>query len=120
MSSLPFLAPVIWKKAKTYRSKTSSAGYGSSGGDRSRRSHRSRGFKDGEIYKLSEIGADKMVPTTASKTGTQRSGSEDNILEANVVRSDGGQTIMKSVTYTVQVDEDVQSKDGSVPEYHAS
>ncbi|CCF46582.1 ATP synthase F0 [Colletotrichum higginsianum] len=91
VSSLPFLAPVFMKKAKNYRSKYS-------GGSSHGRSH----LKGAERYKLSEINHDKSVFASAnhSKAGN---GSEENILPGN---------IMKSVTYSVQVDDGAEAKSG--------
>lgn len=111
VSSLPFLAPVFWKKAKGYRSKMSggSNGYGSSNGRT-----RSRAFKNGDVYKLSEVGHDKGAFATSSTT---KSGSEENILQGNGQK---GHTILKSVTYTVQVDEESGEKRKSPDEgFHA-
>lgn len=87
VSSLPFLAPVCMRKAKNYRSKYS-GGYGSSGNNGN-----GRGVRHGEHYKLSDISNDKSVFASGNK-----SVSEENILQ------DGA--IMKSVTYTVHVDDE--------------
>ncbi|POR39180.1 Uncharacterized protein TPAR_00619 [Tolypocladium paradoxum] len=87
VSSLPFLAPVFMKKARDYRTKRTGDGYGSSHGV-----SRSRGLKNGDHYQLSDVGNDKSAFASA------KSGSEENILQDNA--------ILKSVTYTVQVDED--------------
>lgn len=76
------------KKARDYRTKHSGNGYGSSHG-----MSRSRGLKNGDHYKLSDVSQDKSVFVSANT-----SGSEENILQNNA--------ILKSVTYTVQVDED--------------
>ncbi|WYZ44686.1 hypothetical protein EsH8_VIII_000002 [Colletotrichum jinshuiense] len=91
VSSPPFLAPVFMKKAKNYRSKFS-------GGSSHGRSH----LKGPERYKLSEMNHDKSVLASAnhSKAGD---GSEENILPGN---------IMKSVTYSVQVDDGAEGKSG--------
>ncbi|KND90633.1 hypothetical protein TOPH_04733 [Tolypocladium ophioglossoides CBS 100239] len=87
VSSLPFLAPVCMRKARDYHTKHSGNGYGSSHGMSG-----GRGLKTGEHYKLSDVSNDKSAFVSANK-----SGSEENILQNN--------TILKSVTYTVQVDE---------------
>ncbi|KAM0322027.1 hypothetical protein ACHAQA_009770 [Verticillium albo-atrum] len=87
VSSLPFLAPVFVKKARGYRSKPSS-GYGHSG------SH-VLGGKSGDRYKLSDVGRDK----SAFVSSNDRSNSEENILSTYPEHS-----IIKSMTYTVQVD----------------
>lgn len=87
VSSLPFLAPVFMKKARDYRCKRS-AGYGSS--------HRmSRARRSADRYKLSDMSADKGAFAPAGG----KSASEENILQA-----DG--TIVRSVTYSVRVDDD--------------
>ncbi|KAI3542611.1 [Colletotrichum costaricense] len=91
VSSLPFLAPVCMKKAKNYRSKYS-------GGSSHGRSH----LKGAERYKLSEMNHDKSVFASANHSKGDN-GSEENILPGN---------IMKSVTYSVQVDDRVDSKPG--------
>ncbi|KAI8270039.1 Satratoxin biosynthesis SC1 cluster protein 4 [Colletotrichum sp. SAR11_239] len=89
VSSLPFLAPVCMKKAKDYRSKYS-------GGS----SHGRSGMKHAERYKLSDMNHDKSVFASANHSKGDN-GSEENILPGN---------IMKSVTYSVQVDDRVQGK----------
>ena len=86
VSSLPFLAPVCMKKARDYRSKYSGKAYGSGA------SH-SRGLKNSDHYQLSDVSHDK-----SAFVSTNKSGSEENILQNNA--------IMKSVTYTVHVDDD--------------
>lgn len=93
VSSLPFLAPVFVRKAKEYRSKTSSG----SGGN--------RGFKNGDHYKLKEITHDKGIFPSNS---TNQSGSQENILGNSTLAHQ--QSIVKSVTYTIQVDEDIDGK----------
>ncbi|GKT66888.1 integral membrane protein [Colletotrichum tofieldiae] len=95
VSSLPFLAPVCMKKAKNYRSKYS-------GGSSHGRSH----LKGGERYKLSEINHDKSVFASANHSKGDN-GSEENILPGN---------IMKSVTYSVQVDDRAEAKSGKSTE----
>lgn len=77
------------KKAKDYRSKYS-------GGSNSGQA-RSRGLRNGEHYKLSDVSHDKSAFASANK-----SGSEENILENGA--------IMKSVTYTVQIDDEPKSR----------
>ncbi|KAM0265651.1 hypothetical protein ACHAQJ_000085 [Trichoderma viride] len=87
VSSLPFLAPVFMRKAKEYRTKNS-YNNGSS-------HQNSRGGPKGEHFKLSDVSHshnDKSVLTGG------KSSSEENILQ--------GAGIMKSITYTVRVDED--------------
>lgn len=95
VSSLPFLTPVCVKKARVYRSRRSGNKYGSSRG-----ASRSRGLKDGDHYQLSDVSTDKGAFATADK-----SASEENILQS-------GNTIMKSVTYSVQVDDGSYAKTG--------
>ncbi|GJN71935.1 hypothetical protein PLICBS_006006 [Purpureocillium lilacinum] len=92
VSSLPFLAPVFMKKAREYRSKHSGQGYGSS-----HRMSRSRGHKNGDHYQLSDVSNDKSVFAS-----TNKSGSEENILQQGA--------IVKSVTYSVQVDEEADGQ----------
>lgn len=77
------------KKAKDYRSKYS-------GGS----SHGRSGMKHAERYKLSDMNHDKSVFASANHSKGDN-GSEENILPGN---------IMKSVTYSVQVDDRVQGK----------
>lgn len=97
VSSLPFLAPIFIKKAKDYRSKPSSgSGYGRS---------RSRHLKGSEAYKLSERGGNNRG-AFVSADHKSATGSEENILQSN-------NAILKSVTYTVQVDEEPASEAGS-------
>ncbi|GKT46113.1 satratoxin biosynthesis SC1 cluster protein 4 [Colletotrichum spaethianum] len=91
VSSLPFLAPVCMKKAKNYRSKYS-------GGSSHGRSH----LKGSERYKLSEINHDKSVFASANHSKGDN-GSEENILPGNII---------KSVTYSVQVDDKVEATTG--------
>lgn len=92
VSSLPFLAPVFMKKAREYRSKHSAQGYGSSHG-----MSRSRGRKNGDRYQLSDVSNDK-----SAFASTTKSGSEENILQNGA--------IVKSVTYSVQVDEEADGQ----------
>lgn len=88
VSSLPFLAPVCLRKAKDYRSKHSKYAYGSNNNSKN------RGMKN-EAYKLSDRSQDKSAFASAN----HGSGSEENILGKN-------NAIMKSVTYSVRVDDD--------------
>jgi hypothetical protein len=88
VSSLPFLAPVFLRRAKEYRSKASN-GYGSSG-ERSRRI----GIKGSEVYKLGSVSRD-------AEFASGNSGSDENILMQKPEHS-----IVKSVTYTVQVEDE--------------
>lgn len=90
VSSLPFLAPVFLRKAKEYRSKQSSS---------DNKSGRLGASK--ERYKLSKIGQGEGVFASASGQST----SEENILKDSLEHS-----IMKSVTYSVRVDD--QSVEG--------
>lgn len=98
VSSLPFLAPVCMRKAKGYRSKQSGS-YGQSN------SH-AFGGKTGDRYKLSA-----MNHKTDNFSSNDRGNSEENILAPN--------SIIKSVTYTVQVDDDAASansrKNAAIP-----
>lgn len=96
VSSLPFLAPVCMKKARDYRSKYS----GSNGS--SRGISRSRGRKNAEHYKLSDVSNDKSVFGPSSKS---RSPGEEHILHHDNGTAHG-HSIVKSITYTVQVDQD--------------
>lgn len=93
VSSLPFLAPVCMKKAKEYRSKNSNPGYGGS----SQGNSKNRGVK-GEHFKLSDVSNDKSVFNSRD----HNTGSEENILQNHA--------IMKSVTYSVRVDEEADGK----------
>ncbi|TDZ32434.1 Satratoxin biosynthesis SC1 cluster protein 4 [Colletotrichum spinosum] len=89
VSSLPFLAPVCMKKAKNYRSKYS-------GGS----SHGRSGIKGAERYKLSDMNHGKSVFASANHSKGDN-GSEENILPGNII---------KSVTYSVQVDDTADAK----------
>lgn len=89
VSSLPFLAPVFVRKAKEYRTKNS-YNNGSS-------NQHSRGAK-GEHFKLSDVSHSREEHHDKSALTAVKSSSEENILE--------GAGIMKSITYSVQVDED--------------
>ncbi|KJZ73185.1 hypothetical protein HIM_07382 [Hirsutella minnesotensis 3608] len=94
VSSLPFLAPVCMKKARDYRSKYSG---GSGSGGSSNGANRSRGRKNVEHYKLSDVSTDKGA--FAASSNKSKSASEENILDTN------DHAIVKSVTYTVQLEE---------------
>ncbi|KAK3381894.1 hypothetical protein B0H63DRAFT_561495 [Podospora didyma] len=89
VSSLPFLAPVFLRKAKEYRSKVTGYGYGgsSSGGKLG---------KSGDGYKLGSVSSQNK---SAFASGQGHSTSEENILKDS---PDG--SILKSVTYSVHVD----------------
>ncbi|GKT49649.1 uncharacterized protein ColSpa_09830 [Colletotrichum spaethianum] len=91
VSSLPFLAPVFMKKVKNYR-------YKYSGGSSHGRSH----LNGPEHYKLSEINHNKSVFASANHSKASN-GSEENILLGNII---------KSVTYSVQVDDRAEAKSG--------
>ncbi|KAF7555551.1 hypothetical protein G7Z17_g2066 [Cylindrodendrum hubeiense] len=92
VSSLPFLAPIFIKKARQYRSKHSDDYPAPSGRSRS------RGLKS-DHYKLKDMSHGKKTDAFDSTNNKSRSGSEENILQGN----DG---IVKSMTYTVQVDDE--------------
>lgn len=79
------------KKAKDYRSKYS-------GGSNSGKA--SRGLRNGEHYKLSDVSNDKSAFASVNK-----SASEENILDNGA--------ILKSVTYSVQVDDEQNSSRGT-------
>ncbi|KAK0736460.1 hypothetical protein B0T21DRAFT_383985 [Apiosordaria backusii] len=103
VSSLPFLAPIFLRKAKEYTTKYSGGsgnGYHSGGGSNSRKLG---GKSGGESYKLSSVssGLGRKGTFISSKGHPGHSmGSEENILKDS---PDG--SIMKSVTYSVHVDE---------------
>ncbi|KAH6605878.1 integral membrane [Trichoderma cornu-damae] len=88
VSSLPFLAPVFLRKAKEYRTKNS-FNNGSS-----HQNSRNRGPM-GEHYKLSDVSNSRDHDRDK---GVTKSSSEENILH--------GAGIMKSITYSVRVDDD--------------
>ncbi|OTA03472.1 PTH11-like G-protein-coupled receptor [Trichoderma parareesei] len=91
VSSLPFLAPVFMRKAKEYRTKNS-YNHGSS-------HQNSRGGPKGEHIKLSDVTNSRDQDKDKSVIlSTGKSSSEENILQ--------GAGIMKSVTYSVRVDDD--------------
>ncbi|KAI9158880.1 integral membrane protein [Paramyrothecium foliicola] len=98
VSSLPFLAPVFLRKAKEYRYKHSGA-YGSSGNEPNKRN---RGIMGGEHYKLGSISRSNTRTgggVNVTNVTAKMSASEENILA-------GDTSIIKSVTYTVQVSDD--------------
>ncbi|KAK0709311.1 hypothetical protein B0T26DRAFT_652792 [Lasiosphaeria miniovina] len=88
VSSLPFLAPVFVRKAKEYRDKYGVNAYGSNGGKMG---------KSGDAYKLGSVSSQSK---SAYASAQGHSTSEENILKDT---HDG--SIMKSVTYSVHVDE---------------
>lgn len=95
VSSLPFLAPVCMRKAKDYRSKYSGGYRGENSGQ-----GQSRGLRNVERYKLSDVSNDK-----SAFASTDKSVSQENML-------DNG-TIIKSVTYSVRVDDGISSARGN-------
>lgn len=92
---MPFLAPIFLARAREYTTKISGSGNG----------YRISGNKGGksDAYKLSSISSNrkggKGTFTSTAGTGFD-TGSEENILQAD---PDG--KIMKSVTYSVRVDD---------------
>lgn len=109
VSSLPFLAPIFVRKAKDYRSKQSSNeryAYGSG-------KRKSRMIRPGDAYMLSDRPNDKSAFASAAHT-TNKSGSEENILYPQGPQTGGPGGIVKSVTYTVRVDEDVEDKEAAL------
>ncbi|KAL2017777.1 hypothetical protein VTK56DRAFT_1695 [Thermocarpiscus australiensis] len=92
VSSLPFLAPIFLRKAREYTTKYSGSGNGYGGSNGARKLG-----KSGDGYKLSSISSQRKG-TFATVRG-QSTGSEENILKASPDNS-----IMKSVSYSVQVD----------------
>ncbi|CAI4213292.1 unnamed protein product [Parascedosporium putredinis] len=128
VSSLPFLAPVFLRKAREYRTKQS-RGYGSSNGQSGRRIGKGSQLTTG---KGGDSGLRSKKGTTAYATAGfdkhSTSGSEEDILR----KTDGNQhpsardhdlpiqhhepnAIIKSVSYSVRVDDDTAS--GSGPRY---
>ena len=97
MSSLPFLAPIFLRRARQYRSEPSE--------EYNNTPSRSRGLRSNG-YKLKDLShhgkANTAVFTSVAKES--RNGSDDNILEPS--------GIMKSVTYTGEVDQATKSKGG--------
>lgn len=122
VSSLPFLAPFFVRKAKEYRSR--SHGYGSD----PRSDH--RGGRGSQAYKLSALsrmegrsragdtpdGASPKGPlayASATATGVDSDGGSNRWSDEEIVRRSDEDlvqkppgAIMKSVTYTVEVDYD--------------
>ncbi|RFU79456.1 integral membrane [Trichoderma arundinaceum] len=92
VSSLPFLAPVFMRKAKEYRTKNS---YNNGS---SHQNSRSRGGPKGEHYKLSDVSNSQDREHDKTVLSGTKSSSEENILQ--------GAGIMKSITYSVRVDEE--------------
>ncbi|KAF5024480.1 hypothetical protein F66182_3420 [Fusarium sp. NRRL 66182] len=101
VSSLPFLAPIFLKRARLYRSKPSE--------DYNNTPSRSRGLKNNG-YKLKDMNQHGKGGTRVftSATKDSPSGSQENILASK--------GILKSVTYTVQVDDMVKSESGESAE----
>ncbi|GKU04574.1 integral membrane protein [Fusarium langsethiae] len=87
VSSLPFLAPIFIKRARQYRSKPSSHNTPSRS-----KTFGSNGYK---LKDLSRTG--KREPSIFTSADNESGGSQENILNPH-----GG--IVKSVTYTVEVD----------------
>ncbi len=108
VSSLPFLAPVCLRKAKDYRTKHSKYAYGSHG-DKSKSRGGPGGIKGSEAYKLTDVSQDRSA-FAASQTHAS-SGSEENILQKN-------NAIMKSVTYSVRVEDDDEHIGHAQPANH--
>ena len=101
VSSMPFLAPIFIRKARAYTSKYS-AGSGNGYGNNNNSGARKLGVKSNEVYKLSSVSSGlgrKGTFVSAKGHGTHSTGSEENILKES---PDG--SIMKSVTYSVHVD----------------
>lgn len=97
VSSLPFLAPIFLRKARQYTSKYAggSGHYHHQNGSSS--GARKVGKSGGDAYKLGSISSQRKG-NFATAQG-QSNGSEENILKASPDNS-----IVKSVTYSVQVD----------------
>ncbi|KAJ3533957.1 hypothetical protein NM208_g7757 [Fusarium decemcellulare] len=91
VSSLPFLAPLFFRKARQYRPKHSDERYDGTPSGRSR----SRGFKSSNAYKLKDMSRGRNTAVFSSAANKSRSGSEENILQ-------GSSGIVKSVTYAVE------------------
>jgi len=110
VSSLPFLAPVFVRKAREYRSKMSkgSGGYGSASDGPNNSDHRTPRGKTGEMYKLGSRGGDgssggsKAGGYSAKVTETDPNSSEEFVLQGSY----GDHNILKSVSYSVRVDEE--------------
>ncbi|KAH7310461.1 hypothetical protein B0I35DRAFT_74526 [Stachybotrys elegans] len=100
VSSLPFLAPVIFRKARTYRSRSKPP----SGDDSNDSSNpKSPGYP---MNRLSHHASAKCVINSCS-AGT-RSGSEDDILQKIPAPAKG--KIVKSLSYSIQFEDDVAGK----------
>ncbi|TQV97715.1 hypothetical protein V2A60_006552 [Cordyceps javanica] len=99
VSSLPFLAPVCLRKAKDYRSKHSKYAYGSNSNSKGRGP--GGGINGSEAYKLTDVSHDRSAFAASQ---THASSSEENILQKN-------NAIMKSVTYSVRVEDDDEHMD---------
>ncbi|KAF4982460.1 hypothetical protein FZEAL_1914 [Fusarium zealandicum] len=93
VSSLPFLAPLFLRKAREYRSKPSD-GYDGTPSGRSR----SHGLRSNH-YRLDDMGPINSKDTGAFSSAMNKSltGSEENMLQ-------GGNGIVKSITYAVEMD----------------
>ncbi|KEY69900.1 hypothetical protein S7711_09002 [Stachybotrys chartarum IBT 7711] len=97
VSSLPFLAPVIFKKARGYRYRSKPTSGGDYGGSNNRAPRASN-------YKMGRLSHHASVNGPGGDSDRTRTASEENILQPGA--------ILKSVTYTVHVDDNV---DGSSP-----
>jgi hypothetical protein len=97
VSSLPFLAPIFLRKARSYTSKYS-GGNGSDGNNSGKANYRLA--RSSEAFKLGSISSSRNGRGTFStKVTNHHSGSEEVILKNS---PDG--SIVKSVTYSVQRD----------------
>lgn len=95
---MPFLAPIFLRKAREYTTKYSGGsgnGYGLSGNG-----GRKRG-KSNDGYMLSSISSNRKGAFASAKATSHDAGSQENILKDS---HDGA--IVKSVTYTVHIDEE--------------
>jgi hypothetical protein len=97
VSSLPFLAPVIFKKARGYRYRSKPTSGGDYGGSNNRAPRASN-------YKMGRLSHHASVNGPGGDSDHTRTASEENILQPGA--------ILKSVTYAVHVDDNV---DGSSP-----
>ena len=117
VSSLPFLAPVFVRKAKEYRSKMSkdSRGYGSSsdGAGNNRGNGGSRGPR--EMYKMGSRTGGAKAGYSVKVTETDPNSSEELVLQGSY----GDHNILKSVSYSVRVDEEA-ARTGSKAGYRRS
>ena len=107
VSSLPFLAPVFVRKAKEYRSKMSKDSKGSSSDGAGQSGNRLGSGRAGEMYKLgsrsrgaSESNGAKGT-YSVKVTETDPNSSEELVLQGSY----GDNDILKSVSYSVRVDE---------------